>query len=220
MLLPNKLAKMKLGLKEGWKRPQLVGVSDENPPPEAYSRIMSAPRVQGHNDLIGDCFPTACCNAVQTLLARAGSTTQIPDDAATLAYSGMTGYTPQNALSDQGTDPSVGFNWWLNNPICGFKLKSVIDIDPKNLTSMRKTTILSGGVLLCVNLALEQQNQIVWTASGRAGTWGGHAIWMDSFEGPYDFVTSWGEERGIDRSFFDGNFVTAAYGLGLEYVGG
>jgi len=219
MILPDRLAKMKLGLKDPWEKPVVGGVSDTNPPPGAYSRIMSAPRVTGHNDKIGDCFPTACCNAVQTLLARSGNSRVVADDDATLAYSGMAGYNPAVPSSDQGTNPQAGFNWWLNNDIAGFRLKSVIDIDPKNLTSMRKTTILSGGVLLCVNLAVENQNQIVWTAAGTPGSWGAHAIWMDSFEGSYDFVTSWGEERGIDRSFFYGDFVLAAYGLGLEYVG-
>lgn len=69
---------------------------------------------------------------------------------------------------------------------------------------------------MCVELATEQQNERVWTPTGTCGSWGGHAVWTDSYEGALTKITSWGAEFYIDRSYFEASgFVVGAYALEL-----
>lgn len=219
MLLPSQLAAMKLGVSPAW-RPRAVAsrLGLTTSVPAAYSRIMSTPRVAGCNDKIGDCFPTACVNAVQTLLGRANNPIVLPDSAAVDAYEGMAGYNPAVPTSDQGTDPDAGFAWWQKNSIAGYLLRGLRQIAPTAEGEIRAAIADpagAGGVLLCVELAIEQQNQVVWEPAGTPGSWGGHAIWLDDFDGSISIATSWGAPKPIERSFFDGHFVVAAFALDL-----
>jgi hypothetical protein len=182
----------------------------------AYDRIESTPRVTGHNDQIGDCFPTACTNAVQTFLARAkGITVPISDEVPVATYTGMAGYNAADPATDQGTDPIAGFAWWQANPIAGYKLGVATAIAANDEDSIRHAISTRGGVLLLVNLAIQQQQPGIWRASGYPGTWGRHALWADTFIGALTRATTWGEDQGIDRSFFQQGFVLGAYALDL-----
>lgn len=182
----------------------------------AWSRIVGAPRVEGYNDTIGDCVETAGFNAVQTQTALGGNMTPIPNHLVPGVYSAVTGYNAANPVTDQGTDPEVFFTWWAQNAISGFRLSNIIRLNPKDESNIRDTIIRKGGVFLCVELATQQQNEIIWTASGTPGSWGGHAVWCDGFEAELTFATSWGQVKPIDRSYFQQGFVVAAYGLELE----
>jgi hypothetical protein len=217
MLLPNQLARMRLGCRLNPSVTAYAGRAGASIAPAlpAWSRIVTAPRVEGHNDTIGDCVETAGFNAVQTLLARAGNDTQIPNALVPAVYTAVTGYNPANPATDQGTDPEAFFAWWGQSPIAGYKLGNLTRLNPQDEAAIRQTIATTGGVFLCVELAVEQQNQLVWTATGTPGTWGGHAIWCDSFEADLTFATSWGEVKPIDRSYFEKGFVQAAYGLEL-----
>lgn len=217
MLLPKDLARMKLGCRFNASVADYAGRAGDSTTQAlpAWSRMVDAPRVEGHNDLIGDCVETAGFNAVQTFLARAGSDALISNDFVPEVYSAVTGYTPNNPASDRGTDPEAFFAWWGRNAIAGYKLGRLTRLGPQDENGIRNTISSAGGVFLCIDLAVEQQNEIVWTASGTPGTWGGHAIWCDGFEADLTFATSWGEIKPIDRSYFEQGFVTAAFGLEL-----
>jgi hypothetical protein len=217
MLTHAQRAAMRLGLRwsdENFAPAKLFGATPQ--PDGSYARIGGTPRVTGHNDVIGDCFPTACTNAVQTFLARSkGITVPINDQVPVDAYSGMTGYSPHDPTTDQGTDPTAGFAWWQANPIFGYKLGQATAIAGTDEDGIRKMISTRGGVLLLVALAIQQQAPGTWMASGYPGTWGRHAIWADSFMGALTRATTWGEDQAIDRSFFDQGFVLGAYALDL-----
>jgi hypothetical protein len=216
MLLPHQLAAMKLGCR--WQgAPEPVSRRAATVlPPAAYSRILGTPRVQGHNDVIGDCVETAACNAVQTAMARAGvSGPQISNDLAVTLYSQITGYAALNPASDRGTDPRELFAWWCENPIASYRLKQVTPVDPQSEADIRHVVSGAGGIFLVLALGLAQQNQLVWAAGGTPGSWGYHAVWADDYEGALTTCTSWGEAKPMDRSFFAAGFVAAAYALDL-----
>ena len=219
MLLPNHLATMRLGIHPGWVPPAAPERLSLTKPPPAYSRIVSTPRVAGQNDRIGDCFPTACLNGVETTIcARLGESAQImalPDELAVVAYEGMTGYVPGQPATDQGTDPEAGFAWWQKNAIAGYRLVKAAPIDPKAQADIRHIIATSLGVLLCISLSTDNQNQRVLTPVGEEGSWGGHAVWMDGYDGALTSGTSWGEPFYLDQSFFDAGWVMAAYALTL-----
>jgi hypothetical protein len=209
---------MKLGLKSSFVAPknvEPVNVSIEHL--DVYSRIMETPRVSGNNQTLGDCFPTGCVNAVQTVMGLAGHYSPIPNTAAVAAYEGMAGYVLGQPETDQGTDPIEGFAWWQANPIAGYKLNKLRSLPIKfGEGEIRDAILRTGGVGLCLSLSVEQQNQRVWMPAGTPGSWGGHFVWADSYEGDLTKITSWGEEFYIDRSYFDApGFVVAVYELSL-----
>ena len=219
LLLPKILSRMKLGCRYRGSIEIYNEISENNDTDilPAWSRIVGTPRVEGYNDTIGDCVETAGFNAVQTMAAREGKLTPIPNHLVPGVYSAVTGYNPNIPATDQGTDPEVFFTWWRQNAIFGCKLSNLIRLNPRNENAIRDSIIRNGGVFLCVELATAQQNEIIWTASGTPGSWGGHAVWCDSFEAELTFATSWGQVKPIDRSYFQHGFVAAAYGLELNF---
>lgn len=216
MLLPARLSGMKLNGGRHWSLPAVaprVGAAEY---PAAFSRIIGTPMVAGDNDAIGDCFPTACANAVQTVLWRRGICDTIPDNLAVEAYEDMTGYNPAAPASDQGTVPDQGFTWWKANHIGGYRLSGLSQIAATSEGEVRAAIASAGGVLLCVELAVEQQNQRQWMPVGTPGSWGGHAVWCDGYEGATYRITSWGEEFFVDRGYFAApGFVAGVYRLDL-----
>jgi hypothetical protein len=175
---------------------------------------MGTPRVEGHNDVVGDCVETAACNAVQTKMAKAGiSAPQISNDFPVTLYGQITGYTALDPASDQGTDPGALFAWWRKNSIASYRLQQVTPIDPRSESDIRHVVSCAGGIFLVLALGLAQQNQLVWTAAGTPGSWGYHAVWADGYDGALTTCSSWGEAKPIDRSFFAAGFVVAAYAL-------
>lgn len=217
---PSALAGMRLGLHPGWVPPVVAPRTAAVIYPSSYSRIIETPRVSGENTTLPDCFPTACVNAVQGALARAGDYTPIDNSIAVAAFAGMTGQDPTNP-DDVGTYPDQGFAWWKTNPIAGFKLDSYTPLDISTENEIRGTISFGScrGVLLCINLSIENQNQRMLLPVGVPGTWGGHAIWADTYDGAVTSVTSWGDSLYIDRSYFAvPGFVTAAYQLELSAV--
>lgn len=215
MLLPHELAAMKLGCVWHPSAAPIRAGAVEALPPAAWGRIVGTPRVAGHNNLVGDCVEVMACNAVQTRLAANGLMGRISDDYALSLYSVVTGYRAGNPATDLGTQPEVMFGWWHARAVAGWKLQDAVTLDPKSETDIRDTISTLGGVCLIVALATEQQNQIVWSAAGKPGTWGMHAVWCDQYEGALTWGTSWGQAQPIDRSYFDGGFVVGAYALEL-----
>lgn len=214
-LLPSQLARMKLGVYKGWvptaNIPAKVMLASELPPP-AYGRNSQTNRVAGFNMTVGDCVPTGCCNYVQTAMGRQGSFAAIPDSLPIGIYSDVTGYTPQDPSSDRGTLPDQMFAWWKENSIAGYRLKNVGLIHPKDDITYHAAIAKKGAVLAIINLAVEQQNQIEWSAAGEPGTWGAHCVCIDQYDGPAG-CTTWGESKWIDRSFFDKGYVVQIYDL-------
>lgn len=218
MLLPHQLARMKLGcrVQPGGLPAPSVGAGAVPVVPGAYGRLISTPRVQGHNDIYGDCVETMAANAAQTALGRAGVGTPISNNYPEGLYRKLTGFRPGDPASDRGTNPAQLFDWWERNVIAGYRLAGVTRYEPQAEALIRQAIVETGGVALIVELSVEQQNQRVWMPAGTPGSWGVHAIWADSYDGGLTFATSWGEMTPIDRSYFEApGFVVAAFRLDL-----
>jgi len=216
-LRPADYARMKLGVHKNWSpvapAQRVAAAPQKTLPPFAYSRVMPTPRVLGHNDLVGDCVPTGCCQAVQTLLGRAGNFTPLSNDLPLAIYSEVTGYNPAEPNTDQGTDPNAMFDWWKQNAIAGYRLAGATVIDIADY-ALESAVAENGFVCGVVALSLEQQNQIDWTAAGTPGSWGMHFIVFDQYDGDTGF-TKWGSSGWLDGSMFTQGFVQQLYVLEL-----
>jgi hypothetical protein len=217
MLLPWQLQQMKLGVRKD-HLPTPYALTPITQPISAYGRIEDTPRVTGYNNIIGDCFPTACCNAVQTALGRKGVFLQIPNGLPVAVYSAATGYVHGNAATDLGTSPQQMFGWWKSNAINGYKSNNPTCYPGGNSAFMRQLIQEKGGAIAIIGLAVQQQNERVWSATGVPGTWGWHAVWIDMFDGLLTFCTSWGLSQPIDESFFAKGFVDQIWDVDLIAV--
>ncbi len=217
MLTPAQLATVGLGCKWNVNKihiPQPLPMA--TPPLPAWSRVTGAQRVTGGNLIYGSCVPTACCNAVVNAEARKGHLIRVPNSEALRVYSAVTGFNPDDPATDQGTDPEVMWQWWQNNEIAGYKLKSALPIDPQNEAVLRKAIEVFPAVAIVMALALEQQNQVAFMPVGTPGSWGYHCTANDGFDGSYTWGSSWGHAQAMDRSFVsDPARVVAAWGLEL-----
>ncbi|MDD2878703.1 MAG: hypothetical protein PHZ23_15910 [Acidiphilium sp.] len=211
------LATMRLGCRWSPARvhvPEPVGVS--SPVSSAWSRIVGTPRLSGDNTVLGDCVPTACANAVQDAMAGAGDYGPIHQSVIVDTYSAVTGYTPGDPASDQGTDPSSMWGWWQQHDIAGYRLRKATPIDPQSEYAVRKTIETSGGVILIVALSIEQQTQVEWLPVGTPGSWGYHCVWVDEYTGRLSFATSWGRVTPIHQDYLASpGFTVGAFALDL-----
>ena len=215
--LPSDYAALKLGCRfdaTGYQPQKRVGAIA---PLESYSQIERTPLAAGDNVRLSDCVETMMANAGQTWLGRAGHFTALPDPTlAEQTYSAITGYTPSNPTTDQGTDFNDALAYWSANSIAGLKLASAVPLQPMAEQDIRAAIEQSGGVAFVIALAVEQQNQRCWEAAGTAGSWGLHCLWADEFDGAITWATTWGTRQAIDRSYFQtSGFVLGAYELDL-----
>jgi hypothetical protein len=181
----------------------------------AWSRIVGTPRIGKSNLTVGDCAEIAAVNAVQTLLARQGNLTPISEQVGLDVYSAVTDFKPGDPSTDRGTEPEQLFAWWRDNAIAGHKLATFTRLNPADVTGIKRAIMDRGGVYLCVELAVEQQDQTEWRPAGTPGTWGGHAVWSDTYEADWMVATSWTEGIIVDDAYLTGGFCAAVYDLQL-----
>ena len=221
MLLHHDLSAMRLGVHPSWRPPADIPfrVGGVAPVADAYTRIEAVPRISGQNNILSDCVPTACANAVQTRMGRDGIfDAVIPNGDVISAYSAVTGYDPAHPATDRGTHPDAMFAWWKTNEIFGHKLMSACPIDPTDESGVREVIVATGGIMLILGLSLDNQSQPTWIPSGVSGSWGLHAVWADEYVAGLYFATTWGGCQAIDRSYFSEGFVHAAYELDVRAI--
>lgn len=213
-LLPSTLQQMKLGLPKLWQ-PKFIPsrpAAALKSPPNAIGRMQNAQRIEGFNDEIGDCLPTGVVNGVIDFLVRQGvPMSVVPNSLARDLYIAAAGYVLGDPSTDNGTDPDQFWAWWMQNPILGRKLKGPPAlIDPRNDYAVKGALEDEGWLGLVLDLTVEQQNQIIWSATPTAPPWGFHYVNCDGYAGPYT-ATSWGLEKQIEETFFDSNQVVQVY---------
>lgn len=160
------------------------------------------------NDTVGDCTFAAAGHAVQIWTANAAKEITIPDKSILAAYSAVSGYTPGDPGSDQGANMLDVLNFWRTRGVGGHKIYAYMAVDPKNLAHTWAATYLFGGCYEGLALPLSAQTQKVWDVpkggargQGKAGTWGGHAVWLAAYLAGYAEYITWGETMQATTRF-------------------
>jgi hypothetical protein len=220
-LLPSALEAMRLGLVWDHER-FLVTEADEalmaEAPQEAWGRIEMCPRIQGHNDTVGDCAVVAAFNYVQAAMAELGDYRSLGNDEPLRVYSAVTGYVAGDPATDKGTNPIDLFNWWKVNDIGGYRLSSYTMIAAKDEQTIRRTIEVTGGAFVCFNMTQAQYNQRLFQPVVGSTLVGGHAVFADEFDGAVTWLTSWGAPYAMDRSFFNSAQMLGVFGLTLARI--
>lgn len=176
------------------------------------------------NDAVGDCTCAALAHAIQTWTAN-GSNIALPHgelelDAASVLdmYSKITGYNPNDPETDQGAVELDVLRYVKRFGFSGLPIDAFVSIEPMNHDHVRQAIALFGGVYIGVALPISAQDQAVWTdddrfdKSGAPGSWGGHAVWVPSYDVDGVTCVTWGGLQRMTWGFWD-SYVDEAYAL-------
>lgn len=170
------------------------------------------------NDQYGDCVEAACLHANQ--IYTDGGYQPTSGDALRM-YSAVTGFTPNNPNSDQGTIITDALNWLIDNPFPGdsTKLNTYFSVDVNNDNEVNTALWLSGGLVIGFDIpysAVQQfDNGQVWDYVPGSPIVGGHSISLYGLQGSVKEGVSWGLRQSMTEAFWS-NYVSEAWMLADE----
>ena len=218
------VAEMRL---KGWFH-ELLGIKDvaaQGPtPPASVDYITPAKAALATmlaNDRLGDCVIAEDLHLAAMRAAVAGAPWEPTDDQAISTYSAVTGYTPSDPSTDQGTDPLAMVRWRLANPYPdGTKLLDARLVDGSSLLGTQQAVWLATGCLGWASLpdACESEEGAgdIWDAAGPPNPDNGHGFGLCCYVtvgGQVRFrITTWGEEIDCTPAFVAKYMVQSAGG--------
>lgn len=162
------------------------------------------------NDKLGDCTIAGLGHAIQVWTANTGSEFTPSDDMIESAYEDWDGYVPGNPDTDQGGVELDVLNKWKKLGFGGHSLLAFADPRVSNITEIRQSIALFGGVYIGINLPISAQNQDVWRVvfdpgdgSAKPGSWGGHAVFVPAYDQNGFTCITWGQLKKMTWNFWD-----------------
>jgi len=172
----------------------LNGPDPKNPP--------SAP------DGLSDCTIAGCGHAIQVWTANNGGMVTVPDATIERYYEKWDGYVAGNPDTDNGGIELDVLNDWQKQNFAGSKLMAFADPKPDNLTEVRQSIALFGGVYIGLSLPLTAQTQDVWDVAPRGGenakpgSWGGHCVFVPRYDQNGFTCITWGKLQTMTVAFW------------------
>lgn len=164
--------------------------------PVAWSMIEDTPIVLGGNDIHGDCLTDMAFNAGFVTAMRSGIILPV-DNAAPFSLYCQLGGMP----ADIGLDPAVLLNYWQQNPINGYLLKSIEALALDDVIGMKQAMIDTGFILCTATLDQAQITQKEWLTVPGSPVDGGHAFLGTGYIADRATDATWGEECSFDWQF-------------------
>lgn len=184
------------------------------------------------NTLVGDCTFAAFGHAVQVWTANSISPSgeiTIPTQEILAGYSTLTGYRPGVPSTDQGANELDVLKFLRSTGVYDHKILGFASVDPANLEAAKKTIQLLGGTYIGLALPLSAQHQNVWDVVDGAslfarlfgkrksgdsdpGSWGGHAVWVPSYNALGPVCVTWGALKQMTWEFWR-KYCDEAYAL-------
>jgi hypothetical protein len=186
----------------GWGR----GIKD-------WGMMLNGPNSFGGSippDGLGDCSVVAPAHGIQVWTANTGKEVTLPDTDVLTAYEKWCGYVPGDPNTDQGGNMLAVLKDWQKQKYAGHPLDFYAAIHLLNSTAGNSNGIilpqadvmraiwLFGGAYIGVQLPISAQYQKTWYVPANPGpddepgSWGGHAIWLLSYNTHCLTVISWG----------------------------
>jgi len=192
------------------------------PPKKAWERNISTDPLG--NDLVGDCAEAAPGHAIQNLsmVAHAGSPTQVTREQVVKAYSDITGYNPDDQSTDQGSNMLDVCKYLKKTGIAGVTFDGYVALNPQNIDQIHAACFVFGwvyfGISVPVGLAnllnSGQEPPANWNFKELGGkpSGEGHALAMFGYGRFGKQFNSWGTGYHMDNDFWLAN-VDEAYAL-------
>jgi hypothetical protein len=174
------------------------------------------------NDTLGDCTCAAVGHAIQvwTYQARFKMVT-VSDTAILSLYEVVGDYDPAVPSSDGGAVELDVLNYWTKNPVAGNTLSAYVALQPKSQQELQAAVYYFGGAYIGLQLPQSAQNQTLWNVpfffgkgigNGRAGTWGGHAVFIVGYNETGPICITWGKQKQMTWGFYEA-YCDEAYAL-------
>lgn len=194
-------------------RPQLrlaeLATTLPAPPTSAdfYSRVPSWPMYL--NDQLGDCVEAGLGHHEQQI-SRYGTGTElnVTDNDVLHAYETITGYTPSDPNSDQGTNVQDALTWWRKGSgLAGHAIAAYAAVDLNNATEIRQAIATFGAVGIGFNFPAYAMDQFdagkPWDVQkANASIEGGHYVIVVGYDGTYFYIVTWGAVQKMTPAFF------------------
>lgn len=202
-----------VGIQRKTKHPQVV--TDQYKGEVFCANVPNSTLITRRNNQIlisGNCCAIAAPgHAIQTWSSETEAEVIVTDGQVLQAYKDNSGYDGTPA-TDTGCNMLDVAKYMRTTGIGGKEIETFAILDHANHDHLDFTIDAFGGVYAGLNLPLSCQNQITWALSvggtdgnPRAGTWGGHAVWIlgkDKVRGTIKFV-SWGQLMEMTYEFWD-----------------
>jgi len=160
------------------------------------------------NNTLGDCTIAGAAHAIQVWTANTGSITTLADSVIESYYEQWDGYDPGDLSTDHGGVELDVLTNWRKQGFAGHALLAFADPRPDNLVEIRQSIALFGGVYIGLSLPLTAQTQEVWDvvphggARARKGSWGGHCVFVPSYDQKGFTCITWGQPKTITLAFW------------------
>jgi len=178
------------------------------------------------NDKLGCCTISGGAHAIQTLTLAATGKMVTVDDAAILSlFEKWDGYDPTNSASDNGGIELDVLNSWHKNTFAGHALDAFADPDVTNVTEVKQSIALFGGLYIGLDLPKSAQAQVggLWDVepwyrfgpldpSWKPGSWGGHCVWICGYDATGLTCITWGALQQMSWGFWK-RYVDEAHAL-------
>jgi hypothetical protein len=160
------------------------------------------------NDNLGDCTIAAAGHAVQVWTANTIGMVTVPDPTIESYYEKWDGYVPGDPNTDTGGIALEVLNDWKKNGFDGHTLMAFADPRFSNVTQIRQSIALFGGVYIGLSMPLTAQTQEVWDvvpnggAKARKGSWGGHCVFVPKYDEKGFTCITWGQRKTMTLAFW------------------
>jgi hypothetical protein len=205
--------------------------TSELPPPPPHRNWTKGINSWGMlmNDTLGDCTCAAIGHAVQVLTANASTEAVVTDAEVLGIYENWCGYNPADPSTDQGGICLDVLNDFKQQGFAGHKLLAFASALPANTQHIQQAINLFGGVYIGLGLPVSAQAQTgnggTWdvvpqNAAGdsTAGSWGGHCVWVCSYDATGLLCITWGALQKMTWPFWNA-YVDECYGLvGQDWI--
>lgn len=154
------------------------------------------------NDVYGDCVLAAMANQIEADSADTSTEHVVPDAAVLKAYSDVTGFSPNDPSTDNGTDPLEALKYWRTTGIDGHLIGAFAAVDPRNITLVKAACYVLGGLQLAMTLPVSAQTQTVWdVVANDRGVWGGHQVYVRGVKDNNLLIETWNEAIEVTPAF-------------------
>jgi hypothetical protein len=176
------------------------------------------------NDHLGDCTIAGAAHAVQVWSANTGSEITVPDSTVQTYYEQWDGYVPTDPKTDSGGVELDVLNNWQKQGFAGNALLAFADPKPANLTEIRQSIAIYGGVYIGLALPLTAQTQDVWDvaprggAKAKPGSWGGHCVFVPKYDEHGFTCITWGQLKTMTLAFWKKYCDEAHALLGQDWI--
>ena len=161
------------------------------------------------NDSLGDCVLAARAHATRRmeLIEQGAPAIAITDDEVAAEYFVETGG------ADSGMNMLDSLKAWRAGwQAAGqhYTIDAYAALDPANATQVKQAMYLLNGVYTGFNLPKSAQSQVggLWDVvpfydwDGRAGSWGGHCMWIIGYNATGPIAITWGATQQMTWAFF------------------